>query len=459
MKSSPLEALPIELVELIVTFLEPRDVASLRLTSRIVADKTSQGSFAARFTRRTVALTTATLREMVRVTGQGHLGRLLQHVTIAGIARDGTTAAEKEEEEEDTEHRRLLTEAFDTLKRRSPTGGLSSLRLRVAARVDGADGEELVEPDHFYAWRRVWDAALRAFKVTMAALSEARLPVTEQLDLFGSVRGCSLACDAFLLAFAHGPASMMMRTIFGSVKRVMVSLSAPYQAATEHGSESESRHANLILQNILQVLLPVMPELQSLDLHWYNLGASTSTSPVPSATRQDSNSNTSSAAAANLKECSLRGIYVSEDDLLRFLQAVRPATVTLTDIRLVAGTYASIFHYLTDPDGPVTRYHLDDIRERNALVHFDVPGRPKFRYCRDDAVGPSSLTRRASQEVKEEEGIRYRFARGRALGAGERRRWLQSKAREFGPPRSGVYDFIQMNSQQVAAASEGSDDE
>ncbi|KAL2008289.1 hypothetical protein VTN00DRAFT_8271 [Thermoascus crustaceus] len=421
---SPLEALHIELIELIVTFLEPCDIASLRLTSRTIVNKASQG--------------------------QGHLGRLLQHCTITGIVRNETTAAD-----EGTEHLRLLTEAFRNLKQRSPKGGLSSLCLRVAARIEGADGE-LTEPDSFGSWRTVWDAALRTFNVTMAALNESQLTVGEHLDIFGSLKGCTLACDAFL-AFAQKFASMH---IFGSLKRLTVSLSAPYKAATEHESEAavteteaqaESRHSNLILQSIMQVL-PIMPELESLDLHWYNLGASMSTSPVPSATRQGSGT---SSASTSLKECSLRGIYVSESDLLQFLEAVHPATLTLTDVRLVSGTYASIFKYLTSPDSPVTCYHLDDIREKNALVHFDVPGSSKFRYSRD-TVGPSSLTRQTSH-VKEE--IHYRFARGRAIGSGERWRWLKSKAQEFGPPDDGVYDFIELNSQKVAAAPDDSDDD
>jgi hypothetical protein len=247
--------------------------------------------------------------------------------------------------------------------------------------------------------------------------------------------------------------------VFGSLKRLTVSLSAPHKAATEHQSEAavteteaqaQSRHSNLILQGIMQVSR-IMPELESLELHWYNLGDSMSTSPVPSATRQESST---SSASACLKECSLHGIYLSESHLLQFLEAVHPATLTLTDVRLVSGTYASIFKYLTGPDSPVTYYDLDDIREGNALVHFDVPGSSKFRY-RGGNVGPSSLTRQTSH-VKE--AIRYRFASGRPLGSGERMRWLKSKARDFGPPNDGVYDFIELNSQKIAAAPDDSDD-
>jgi hypothetical protein len=146
---------------------------------------------------------------------------------------------------------------------------------------------------------------------------------------------------------------------------------------------------------------------------------------------------------------------VSKSDLLQFLEAVRPATVTLTDVHLVSGTYASVFHYLTSPDSPVACYHLDDVREGNALVHFEAPGSSKFRYTGGN-VGPSSLTRQAGH-VKE--AIHYRFAPGRPLGSGARMRWRKSKAEEFGPPEGVAYDFIALNSQNTTAAPHDSDDD
>lgn len=112
---------------------------------------------------------------------------------------------------EGTENLRLLAEAFRNLKQRFPKDELASLCLRVAALIEGADGE-LTEPDDFRSWRAVWDAALRTFNAIIAALNESQLPVDEHLDIFGSLRGCSLACDVFL-AFAQKLASMH---IFGS---------------------------------------------------------------------------------------------------------------------------------------------------------------------------------------------------------------------------------------------------
>lgn len=52
----------------------------------------------------------------------------------------------------------------------------------------------------------------------------------------------------------------------------------------------------------------IMPELDGLKLHWYKLGDSMSTSPVPSATRQESST---SSAFTCLKDRSLFEFDVS----------------------------------------------------------------------------------------------------------------------------------------------------
>ena len=445
-----LEALPIELIEHIVTFLEPRDIASLRLTSRTIENNASHGSFTSLFKHKSVELRKRALQKMVRVTSQGRLGCLLQHCTVTGVLRNKTTAAYN-----NADYSRLLAAAFGNLKRRSQKISLASLRLCVAARSEVTDGERTDRGDS-RSWRTVWDTALHTFEVTMDALNSSQLPVTEHLDIFGSLRGCSLGCDAFL-AFAP---KFVSKHVFGSLKKLTVSLSASHEAIEEQENgaiddeslaHSQSRRSELVLQDIIQVSC-IMPELEILDLHWFDLGENVATSEVPSEFRNDSSA---ISASMPLKECSLRGIHVSESDLLQFLEAVRPTVLTLTDLRLVSGTYATIFRFLTDPESPVTYYHLDDIREGRNLVHFHIPGNSKFQY-RGGTVGPSTLTRQNDQ-VKE--AIRYRFASGRPLGSGQRTRFVISKAREFGPPnRQYLYDFMKLNSERLVVASNDSDD-
>src|SRR6201999_3627374 len=122
------------------------------------------------------------------------------------------------------------------------------------------------------SWRAAWDAALRTFNVTMAALDESQLSVEKHLDIFGSLTGCSLSCDV-LVAFAQ---NSVPTHIFGSLKKLTLSLSAPHHAAatenqpdgamaTETEAKIQSRYSTQVLQNIMQ-LLRIMPDLEILEL-------------------------------------------------------------------------------------------------------------------------------------------------------------------------------------------------
>lgn len=83
-----LEALPIDLIEHIVTPLDLSGIASLRLTSRPVQSKAFRVSFTAFFKNKDVELTKSSPQAMVRSTSQGRLGCLLQHCTVIDIATD-----------------------------------------------------------------------------------------------------------------------------------------------------------------------------------------------------------------------------------------------------------------------------------------------------------------------------------------------------------------------------------
>ncbi|KAI0386972.1 hypothetical protein F5Y04DRAFT_288777 [Hypomontagnella monticulosa] len=450
---SLLESLPIELVEHVVTLLDARDVFSLRLTSRNIEIKASQGNFNALFSHKNVELSTKVLQEMVYITSQSRFGRRIQHCTITGIARDETIVTYEE-----GEHLGPLTVSFQNIKQRSPTASLTSLSLRVTARTEDGDGVS-AEPSEFLSQKAVWCAALHAFETTMAALSESQLSVDGHIDIFGSLRGCSLEHSSFL-AFFQKPTA---KHVFRSVKKLAISLSVPYIVDGTNSSEREingmhipvqNKHTLSIVRNIIPVLR-VMPELESLDLHWWDTRLDKY--QYPSTTHQD-NSTTYDAPSRPLRECSLRGFYVSEHDLLQFLNATRPQTLTLTDIHLVSGTYNTVFDYITGTESLIMDYFLDDLMREERLVHFDdVPGDPKFPYL-DRTVGPSTLARHGSHA---REAIHYHFPSRRALGSGNRYRWSRMKGEEFGYREGARYDFIRLNSETTVLGNlfEGSDDD
>ncbi|KAI6088026.1 hypothetical protein F4821DRAFT_98992 [Hypoxylon rubiginosum] len=412
------ETLPVELVSDIVALIDLRDIVSLRLTSRLLESKVSQQYFAKYFDHKHVELAPGPLENMVHITSQGHLGCLLQHCTITGVAESDMSGTRN-----DDEHVRLLTTAFSNLKQRSPKSRLASLCLDVSAR----NRDSTSKSDSPSLQKSIWATALRTFNVTMAALHASQLPVDEHLNIYDGVLRCSLTYEALL------PLTQQFTSVpvFSSLKKLTVSLSSPLtdpekstsdSAISIPGQSSPTVHGKLALRALLD-MSSIMPKLESLDVHWYNVIAyDTPIAPLNPAV-EFGHSN-----FACLKTCRLRGIYISKSDLLELVKAVHPPALTMTDIRLTSGSYSSIFEYMTLPDTPITYYHLDDLRERHALVHFDVPGKAKFRYL-GVTMGPSTLTRQ-QDEVKE--AIRYRITYRRSLGSGERVRWWRSKIQEFG---------------------------
>ena len=104
-------------------------------------------------------------------------------------------------------------------------GSLLSLNLQVAVLVGDSDGN-LIMPKEYLNGREVWKTALQTFRVTMAALRESQLPITQHLNIFGDVKGCcSLGFDAFLAEYINDPEAT--KDVFGSLKKLTARLSAP----------------------------------------------------------------------------------------------------------------------------------------------------------------------------------------------------------------------------------------
>lgn len=444
---SPLETLHVELIEQIVTLLEYSDIAALRLTSRVIEAKASNWHFNSFFKIKEIDLTTKNLQRFVQVTEKWQRGCLLQHCTIRGIIRGDAPAVHEDE----AEHQRFLSKALHNLKQKSPEKSLVSLKLHVAVLVENSNGD-LVRPEKYCNGREVWKAALRTFRLAMMALRESQLPVNEHLNIFGDLRGCSLGYDAFLAEFA--PTSTMTREVFRSLKKLTVRLSAPPNLDGVPGecpvageyqpppSAQGGSKANYMLRETLHIL-PTVASLESVDLHWYTLGEENSLalSTLLAASPQEGDI---SPDLPHLKECRLQGFYTSETELLNFLTSVRPTKVALTYIRLISGTYTPVFRYLTSPDSQVVSYHLDDLIEDGRLVHFAVPGRPKFPYSAYQNVGPNTLSREGDQI---NEVIQYRFPRGRALGSPQKYWWSIRKGEDYRASGGRHYDFIKLNPQ------------
>jgi hypothetical protein len=172
-------------------------------------------------------------------------------------------------------------------------------------------------------------------------------------------------------------------------------------------------------------ILNTMPKLESLDIHWSSLGSVSADSASASS---EYSSGSRDVTDTSLRSCVLRGIYTTEKALLAFITAAKPSAIILKDIRLISGTYTSIFDHLAASDGSVSMYYLDDLRENNKLVHFKIPGRSKFEYL-DELKGPSTLRKEVDDK---KEVIRYDICNGWPRGSPEFMSWSKGKIQEYG---------------------------
>jgi len=113
-----------------------------------------------------------------------------------------------------------------------------------------------------------------------------------------------------------------------------------------------------------------------------------------------------------LRRCTLQGIYATELDLLRFFGDLQLVHVTLEDIHLQEGEFKPVFDLLTHMH-ELEYLHLDDLFQGKLqrLLHFDVPGQPKFPSL-DKTIGPNTLTRIGTTQMRESIICRYSPVRG-----------------------------------------------
>ncbi|KAI0884504.1 uncharacterized protein GGS22DRAFT_163680 [Annulohypoxylon maeteangense] len=108
--------------------------------------------------------------------------------------------------------------------------------------------------------------------------------------------------------------------IFSSLKKLTLSLLSPFMDSEESTSDSaisiprqssQTAYGKLALRGLLD-MSSIMPKLESLDVHWYNIIAhDTFVTPLNPAVELDH------STFVCLNTCRLRGVYISESDLLK----------------------------------------------------------------------------------------------------------------------------------------------
>lgn len=143
-------------------------------------------------------------------------------------------------------------------------------------------------------------------------------------------------------------------------------------------------------------LTQIWPRLESLDVHWFGLTGELDALPMLHLSGMKESIESS---PSRLQTCCLRGLHVTESDLLIFRKTAMPTRVTLTDTHLLAGTWTAILKHLADVNAPTTYCHLDDLEgvlSRVRPIHSWSEGTPNLHSCMIPILVPARSPERQS---------------------------------------------------------------
>ncbi|KAF8852746.1 hypothetical protein BDZ45DRAFT_729992 [Acephala macrosclerotiorum] len=363
-------------MEGIVVLLDLPDICSLRLVAREVCQKASTGIFRTHFRRKKVKLTTEHIRRAISVMQQLRFGCLLEHLTLVAVPALFGPDLQEQENQQNLTH--LLQQVLEIMCRNSKRGCL----LFITLAVEGAGTDDRNRPS-------IWDAAATCFEMTVLALGSSKLPI-ENLDVFGSVTCCSLACDqvAAVLTKAN------LADSFRGLKRLSLSLShhEVRQPESEYMQSPAFGRANA--EAICQ-FLQLCPRLTDLQLHWYRTyhRQGKTWSAALSDEMHFFDRITESCRFPCLERLTLKGIYTNGTALASFLRQVQISSLDMQEIHLgSSGAFRPVFDYLSDHMQQLEYLHLDELWE-SKLINFDAPGKPHFPSIGRGPHGPHAITR------------------------------------------------------------------
>ena len=207
--------------------------------------------------------------------------------------------------------------------------------------------------------------------------------------------------------------SQLMTSLQG-LRKLSISLSERFAEDVEGGGDSEENRALVTAdENFvgLRDLLQLTPELEELNLHWYSTNQ-WRFQPLFVLGDKQFQMIASSVQLPCLKTLSLRGVAVSDDSLLRFLERCSIKDLSLDSVNFTSGLFDPILRYCTSKEAGMERLYFDDIYDRR-MVFFTGVGKSKFPNSQP-TNGGQTLERRGADVRKP---IEFHFANGRSLGS------------------------------------------
>ncbi|ETS77415.1 hypothetical protein PFICI_11289 [Pestalotiopsis fici W106-1] len=479
------EELPVEIVESIVQLLDVADIGSLRLASRPLNSKATQGHFRSFFFSKRVKVNSCQLEKLEFITKHGFLGCQIRDLTLVGLVYDtkGLKAAvrrhpedsekqhdlkELSEQEVDYEDSRdsglivrLLGNAFRNIAAKSRAGKLHSLSLEVA--VYRLDAQNESRPSEGENWQPVWQGAAETFHTVFSSLRESWVRV-DDLNIFNEpyLQQCSIASNE--LSSVISCTDGLSHTL-ESLRSLSISMSAPivnfsqFSDGWAHKSDSfnaedneeseedeETRITRLVTKayheknfNSFGDLVAACRNLKSLEIHQYSVNRSWAHIRVPIPMhRLFQHGIGTLVTLPPIEECSLNGVFLRESDILGFLQKSTNSLrrLSMKTVTMVKGSYVAVFDHIARKTPNLDYLYLDELRLKYEWIHFTGVGDPKFNTW-EGAHGGNTLTREGKEEAQQP--IPYHLPTGGRLpySTPSYHEWLQAQRLEYGPhPRS-----------------------
>lgn len=435
-----LEDCPTEIVEAISILLDLTDIQSLRQSCKSLATKIAHGHFKSYYRSKRIDLTLHALRAFVSATQAGRLGCLVEELVLVGLvnlAEEQNTGSNPElhlataKAELD-----LLSKAFNALTASKKSREFISLSLEVEVVQDklrllpaAVTGE---------GWKCVWRRAAWTFHITVDALAASRLPL-EQLNVFNShqSQSCSLACEELSRAVFQDQG---LATSFASLKSLSISLSdriienLPAFDFSQPVKEKDIREAEskaTAKSNFVGVatFLELACSLDSLEIHFYWLNTAhfylrNPYTPNEHLLKQAAKSKN----LPKLKQCKLRGIYISDKDLLAFIQHTATRRLFLQNVAITSGKFRPVFDYCTGKATGLEELHFDYLLEKHHVLYFPTPS--QVGQITGSGKSTTSL-QRVGDEVKHP--IIYHYHQGRSQDTPRTRALQLQQRKEYGP--------------------------
>lgn len=401
---SRLASLPVELSKVIIDQVDCKDISSLRLTCSWLRS-TALYRFRQAFTQISTNLSSESLRALVAICEHEDLGSAVQSLTIIATYYDtaflqkvldtrrpyteynewyGPQICEshkfctpEELAKVAAQHKWLECRKADQA---SLVASQSDLMMLTTALQKARNLRTMTLESGLYqypevrltvshsrgAWVEVWKRALHVYSVTMTALAQSKLPITE-LHLYGGHWGCSVpAFDMHrlmpdLIAKGLKETLVNLKVLSLNYATRLLEAERPLGVQDFQGFPRRVTQSSEVLKSLATdgrnylgpaYLLALCPNLQELDIVHYKLRAPEWCSPADSAVYGGGYETTFDHIAQivrlpKLLRCKIRGPNVRQHALLQFLKDT-PQLVTL-EMRFVSlaegGSWATIFDH------------------------------------------------------------------------------------------------------------------